>query len=132
MLRNKALEDERIKLADIGNVLSKKKQELQGLENNLLNLKNSKNDYFDCFNPALIANYNSYIIKAENEISALKNQIKAIEVDFLNQKEKVKQAYIKVQTLEKLKEKQLETYKKELLLEEIKITDDIVTSRKRA
>ena len=49
---------------------------------------------------------------------------------FLNQQQKEKQAYIKVKSLENLKEKQKEQYEKELLKEEYKMVDDIVNSRR--
>ena len=45
-------------------------------------------------------------------------------------KEKTKEVYIQVQSLEKLKEKQKEQYDKEVLQEEFKTIDDIVNSRR--
>ena len=41
-----------------------------------------------------------------------------------------KEAYIKVKSLEKLKEKQKEQYDKEVLAQEFKLIDDIVNSKR--
>ena len=46
------------------------------------------------------------------------------------QQQIAKEAYIKVKSLENLKEKQKEQYNKELLQEEIKQIDDIVNSKR--
>ena len=48
----------------------------------------------------------------------------------LKQQELTKEAYIKVKSLEKLKEKQKEQYDKEVLQEEFKLIDDIVNSKR--
>ena len=48
----------------------------------------------------------------------------------LKQQAITKDAYIKVKSLEKLKEKQKEQYDKEVLREEFKLIDDIVNSKR--
>lgn len=131
MLKEKALEDERLKLAQIIETLNKLKEALKDLENKLLSLREDSKKYLgETFNPIIIANYSSYISKIENDILIQTNKIKSVEIDFLNQKDNVKKAYIEVKTLDKLKEKQLERYKKEVLDEEIKFIDDIVCAKR--
>lgn len=131
MLKEKTLEDERLKLAQIAQTLNSLKMALKDLENKLLSLReDSKKHLGETFNPAIIANYSSYILKIENDILIQTNKIKSAETDFLNQKDNVKKAYIEVKTLEKLKEKQLERYNKEALNEEIKFIDDIVCAKR--
>ncbi len=132
MLKEKILEDERLELSKIANFLNGQKELLKKQEDNLLKLKKTNAFNDASFNPVLISNYSSYILKSENDILILKNKIRITECDFIKQKQKVKKAYIELKTLEKLKEKQLQRYQKELLDEEIKITDDIVQSRRRA
>ena len=56
--------------------------------------------------------------------------IEKTKFDLKMQQEKTKDAYIKVKSLEKLKEKQKEQYDKEVLQEEFKMMDDIVNSRR--
>ena len=56
--------------------------------------------------------------------------IKKTKRDLSNQQQVVKQAYIKVKSLENLQDKQKEQYLKEFQQEEIKETDDIVNSRR--
>ena len=64
------------------------------------------------------------------DIQKLKNDIEKTKVIFSKQQQIVKQAYIKVKSLEKLKEKRKEEYNKEVLQEEFKLIDDIVNSRR--
>ena len=56
--------------------------------------------------------------------------IEKTKFDLKIQQEKTKEAYIKVKSLEKLKEKQKEQHNKEVLQEEFKMIDDIVNSRR--
>lgn len=131
MVRNKALEDERIKLASILKVYNNKKEALNDLYSEVETIKTeiNKNLENDCFNPQIISNYNSYLYKLSQDIEALKEVLLKIEQDIKNQQNVLKEAYIKVKSLEKLKEKQKEQYIKEQQYEEIKELDDIVNSR---
>lgn len=132
MLRQKALEDERIRLADIIKFFNIQKEALKELEEKLISLQKEGNFAFENnFNPMLINNYQAYTSKLSSDILNQKEVIKKINFDIEKQKIEVKKAYVKVKILEKLKEKQKEKYNKEVLLEEIKFIDDIMTSRKK-
>lgn len=132
MLRQKALEDERIRLADIIKFFNIQKEALKELEEKLISLQKEGNFAFENnFNPMLINNYQAYTSKISSDILNQKEVIKKINFDIEKQKIEVKKAYVKVKILEKLKEKQKEKYNKEVLLEEIKFIDDIMTSRKK-
>ena len=84
------------------------------------------------FNPDIISNYGAYLNKLSQDIETQKQIIERTRQDLLIQQEFTKQAYIKVKSLENLKQKQKEDYQKELLLEEFKEIDDIVNSRRSA
>ena len=84
-----------------------------------------KND----FHIEIITNFRLYGEKLARKIKNQKEIIKKKELELKIQQKATNQAYIDVKTLEKLKEKQKEKYDKELLQEEFKMIDDIVSSR---
>ena len=133
MIRNKTLEDERIKLSAITNVFNKQNEILQEMFLALENLRKEQEQYLfaDNFNPSLISNYTSFSNKINQEIQTQKLIIEKTKLDLLKQQAITKDAYIKVKSLEKLKEKQKLEYDKELQLEEIKLIDDIVNSKRK-
>ena len=100
----------------------------------LENIEKEASEYIEGnnVNPDIIANYNSFSNKLSNDIKTQELIIERTEQDLLLQQEITKQAYIKVKSLENLKEKQKENYRKELLLEEFKEIDDMTNSRRSA
>ena len=82
------------------------------------------------FDANLIGNYSAYSNKMIQDIKMQENIISKTKIDLLKQQNIVKEAYIKVKSLENLKDKQKERYNKEMLLNEIKEIDDIVNSRR--
>ena len=131
-IRKKALEDARIKLASIVNILNKQNEILKEMELALENIRNDSEQYLfsQTFNPFVISNYSSFSNKIIQDIATQKMIIQKTKLDLKVQQEKTKEAYIQVQSLEKLKEKQIEQYDKEVLQEEFKTIDDIVNSRR--
>lgn len=131
-IRQKALEDARIKLASITNVFNKQNEILKEMELALENIRNDSEKYLfsETFNPFVISNYSSFSNKIIQDIATQKMIIEKTKFDLKIQQEKTKEAYIKVKSLEKLKEKQKEQYNKEVLQEEFKMIDDIVNSRR--
>lgn len=95
-------------------------------------LKNESEKFLSMgnFDANLIANYSAYSNKMIQDIKMQENIISKTKIDLLKQQNVVKEAYIKVKSLENLKEKQKERYDKEVLLNEIKELDDIVNSRR--
>lgn len=134
MLRENALEKERIKLSKIVQKFNETKEQIEKLFLKLNDLKRNSDSYFQNygFNSMMISNYNQYISKINSEILTKKNFLKNIENELLLQQEETKQAYIAVKSLENLKEKKKEQYKKEMYDEEIKILDDIVNAKRTA
>ena len=133
-VRQKTLKDAQIQLASITSVYNTQKDVLAEMLFDLENLEKEASKYLEEneLNPDVIANYNSYSNKLSNDIKTQELIIERTKQDLLLQQEITKQAYIKVKSLENLKEKQKENYQKELLLEEFKEIDDIVNSRQSA
>lgn len=102
------------------------------MQNTLENTKKNSEQYLfaETFNPYIVSNYSSFSNKIVQDIKTQKLIIEKTKNDMLKQQEITKEAYIKVKSLEKLKEKQKEQYNKELLLEEFKLIDDIVNSKR--
>ena len=132
-IRTKALEDARIQLAAITNVFNKQQEILQEMIMALENIKKESEQYLlsDNFNPCLVSNYNLFSNKINQDILTQKQIIEKTKIDLLKQQAITKDAYIKVKSLEKLKENQKAQYDKEVLQEEFKLIDDIVNSKRR-
>lgn len=131
-IRKKALEDSRIALANITNVFNAQNAVLSEMENALENTRRESERQLlaEVFNPNIISNYNSFSNKIIQDITTQKLIIEKTKIDLLKQQALTKDAYIKVKSLEKLKEKQKAQHEKEVQLEEFKLIDDIVNSRR--
>lgn len=131
MIRQKALEDERIRLASMQNILNKQKEVLAQMRECMAQSQNEQQKTIEqSFNISQIINYNSFSAKLSQDIKLQEQIIQKTTLEINMQQEKVKQAYIKVKSLENLKEKQKEQYNKELMMEEYKLIDDIVNARR--
>ena len=131
-VRKKALEDARIALANIMNVLNKQNDVLQEMRQTLdrINNESEKQLFSQTFNPYLISNYSSFSNKIVQDIKTQTLIIEKTKFEMQKLQEVAKEAYIKVKSLEKLKEKQKAQYDKEVLREEFKLMDDIVNSKR--
>ena len=131
-IRKKALEDARIALARITNIFNKQNDVLKEMQTTLENIRNESEQYIfaQTFNPTIVSNYSSFSNKIVQDIATQKLIIEKTKIDMLRQQAVTKDAYIKVKSLEKLKEKQKEQYDKEVLQEEFKLIDDIVNSKR--
>ena len=131
-IRKKALEDARIALARITNIFNKQNDVLKEMQMALENIRNESEQFLfaQTFNPTIVSNYSSFSNKIVQDITAQKLIIEKTKIEMLRQQAITKDAYIKVKSLEKLKEKQKEQYDKEVLQEEFKLIDDIVNSKR--
>ncbi len=132
MVRQKTLVDEQTKLASILNVLNSQIEKQNQLNDELAALKMNSETYLqgEVFDPMTISNYAMYGKKIQDAISLQQELIKKTRKDLNNQQQVVKNAYIKVKSLENLHDRQKEQYLKEFQKEEIKEIDDIVNSRR--
>ncbi len=130
-IRKHTLEDERIKLASIMNVYNKQLDVLEQMKNALLEIKEESEKYLNgVFDANIVANYAAFSSKIAQDIKTQEKIIEKTKQELMLQQQIAKEAYIKVKSLENLKEKQKEQYNKELLQEEIKQIDDIVNSKR--
>ena len=132
IVREKTLEDERIKLASIINDYNREKETLSKIIEQIKEMQENSQKYLDefGFNPQIITNYNAFLQKLSENKIAQEKILERIQLNIQQQQEITKQAYIQVKTLEKLKEKQKEQYDREFLQEEFKLIDDIVNSKR--
>jgi len=131
-VRQKALEDERIRLASIMNIYNKQQDVLDEMNFKLNQLRMESEKYLEYgeFNPNLIASYNAFAHKLIQDIKTQEKIMEKTKLELEHQQEIAKEAYIQVKSLENLKEKQKQQYNQELLQEEFKMVDDIVNSRR--
>lgn len=133
-VKEKLLEDERLKLAHFMSVLNSQKDSLNTMEKTLIRYQSELQELVMSakVDSILMDSYKSYINKFSSNILAQKELIKKTQQELTLQQQKTKNAYVEVKTLEKLKEKQKENYNKAFLQEEIKMIDDIVSSKRLA
>ena len=131
-VRQKALEDERIRLASIMNIYNKQQDVLDEMNFKLNQLRMESEKYLEYgeFNPNLIVSYNAFAHKLIQDIKTQEKIMEKTKLELEHQQEIAKEAYIQVKSLENLKEKQKQQYNQELLQEEFKMVDDIVNSRR--
>lgn len=131
-LAQKALEDERIKLASILKAFNQQKEILSNMQETSFKMQQEIDDYLnqESFQPEMIENYFAFLRRIDSDIETQKRIIERTQLDILKQQLSAKQAYIKVKSLENLKEKEKEKYNKELEQEEFKLMDDIVNSKR--
>ncbi len=130
-IRRHTLEDERIKLASIMNIYNKQLDVLHQMNNALEQTRRESEKYLEGnFDANIIANYSAFSNKIVQDIKTQEKIIEKTKQELELQQKIAKEAYIKVKSLENLKEKQRENYNKELLQEEIKQIDDIVNSKR--
>ena len=134
MVKEKNLEDERLALAKAMNYLNEQKKILAKLNNELTKTEAALENYSieEQMNIVVYESYLNYINKLNKKIVQQMDNIKKAALEVNKQQIKTKEAYIGVKTLEKLKEKQKESYNREVMMEEFKLIDDIVNSRRIA
>lgn len=134
-LKDKILEDERLKLAGIISVLEAQKDILlemnekkQSLELKLNEILNS-----ETLDIQSVEWYKNYIKQVSDDIKMQFEIIKKTQTELEQQQQKVNSAYKDVKVLEKLKEKQYKNFMYEFEQAQTKELDDITLSRyKRA
>ncbi len=130
-LREKHLEDERLKLASIISTLESQKLILK----DMIEKKDQSQKSFDIsvnesnLDIQLINNFKNYIEQLVGDIRTQEEIIKRTEIQLSAQQQEVNEAYKQVKILEKLKEKQYQDYLYEFNQAQIKELDDITTSR---
>ena len=132
-LKEKKLEDERLKLAGIISVLESQKDILlemnekkEYLEAQLENITNSQ-----VLDIQHVVGYKNFLNRTTQDIKMQFEIIKKTQFELEEQQIKVNEAYREVKVLEKLKEKQYKNFLFEYEQTQIKEIDDITISRQR-
>ena len=132
-IKEKKLEDERLKLANIISTLESQKDVF-------LELNEKKDSYSKELNCAIensildiqnVVSYKNYINMLEQDIKTQFEIIKKTQTELEEQQIQVNKAYKEVKILEKLKEKQYKNFLFEYEQNQIKEIDDITSSRQK-
>ena len=132
-IREKKLEDERLKLAEIISKLETQKDILLEMNEKKENLEKELSDLLNnqVLDIQFTVNYTGYIKQLSDDIKTQFEVIKRTQIVLIEQQKKVSEAYREVKILEKLKEKQYKDFLFEYEQSQIKEIDDITSSRQK-
>lgn len=132
-IREKKLEDERLKLAEILSKLETQKDILLEMNEKKENLEKELSDLLNnqVLDIQFTVNYKGYIKQLSDDIKTQFEVIKRTQSELSEQQKKVSEAYREVKILEKLKEKQYKDFLFEYEQNQIKEIDDITSSRQK-
>ena len=132
-LKEKNLEDERLRLAGIISTLESQKDVLlemndkkEYLQTQLETITNSS-----VLDIQTVVGYKNYLIQIDQDIKMQFEIIKKTQFELDEQQQRVNEAYKEVKVLEKLKEKQYKNFLFEFEQTQIKELDDITISRQK-
>ena len=132
-IKEKKLEDERLKLGEIISTLEAQKDVLLELNDKKETLKNQLNSTLEnsILDIQFVLGYKNYIERLEQDIKTQFEIIKKTQIELEEQQIQVSEAYKEVKILEKLKEKQYKNFLFEYEQNQIKELDDITNSRQK-
>lgn len=132
-IREKKLEDERLKLAEIISKLETQKDILLEMNEKKENLEKELSDLLNnqVLDIQFTVNYKGYIKQLSDDIKTQFEVIKRTQSELSEQQKKVSETYREVKILEKLKEKQYKDFLFEYEQSQIKEIDDITSSRQK-
>lgn len=132
-IREKKLEDERLKLAEIISKLETQKDILLEMSEKKENLEKELSDLLNnqVLDIQFTVNYKGYIKQLSDDIKTQFEVIKRTQSELSEQQKKVSEAYREVKILEKLKEKQYKDFLFEYEQSQIKEIDDITSARQK-
>ncbi len=132
-IKEKKLEDERLKLGEIISTLEAQKDVLLELSDKKENLKNRLNATLEnsILDIQFVVGHKNYLERLEQDIKTQFEIIKKTQIQLEEQQIQVNEAYKEVKVLEKLKEKQYKNFLFEYEQNQIKELDDITNSRQK-
>ena len=132
-IREKKLEDERLKLAGIISKLEEQKDILLEMNEKKENLENELNNSLDnrVLDIQTVVGFKNYLLRMSDDIKMQFEIIKRTQIELEEQQIEVSKAYKEVKVLEKLKEKQYKNFIFEYEQSQIKELDDITSSRQK-
>ena len=132
-IKEKKLEDERLKLGEIISTLEAQKDVLLELNDKKETLKNQLNSTLEnsILDIQFVVGHKNYLERLEQDIKTQFEIIKKTQIQLEEQQIQVNEAYKEVKVLEKLKEKQYKNFLFEYEQNQIKELDDITNSRQK-
>ena len=130
-IREKKLDDERLRLAEIQNILNSQidiLNEMQFKRGEIINKIDTLQAQPEMNIPEIVALRN-YLERVQSDIQTQMELIKRTQIRLEEQQKEVENAYKDLKSLENLKEKQEKEHYKNILMLEAKEIDDIAISR---
>ena len=132
-IREKTLEDKRLEMAQVIQLLN---EQLKGLEKLIAKQASYKDELEslsleDDLNVFALANFKNYMVNLQEQITQQEHNIENTKKALRVKQEAVNEALKDVKVLEKLKEKQSQKFYKDIEMKEANEIDDISTARYR-
>lgn len=132
-IREKVLEDKRLEMAQVIQLLNDQQEGLERLIAKQASYKEELESLSleDDLNIFALANFKNYMVNLQEQITQQKHNIDNTKKALRVKQEAVNEALKDVKVLEKLKEKQSQKFYKDIEMKEANEIDDISTSRYR-
>lgn len=132
-IREKTLEDKRLEMAQVIQLLNEQQEGLERLIAKQASYKDELESLSleDDLNVFALANFKNYIVNLQEQITQQEHNIENTKKALRVKQEAVNEALKNVKVLEKLKEKQSQKFYKDIEMKEANEIDDISTARYR-
>lgn len=132
-IREKTLEDKRLEMAQVIQLLNEQQEGLERLIAKQASYKDELESLSleDDLNVFALANFKNYMVNLQEQITQQEHNIENTKKALRVKQETVNEALKNVKVLEKLKEKQSQKFYKDIEMKEANEIDDISTARYR-
>lgn len=132
-IREKTLEDKRLEMAQVIQLLNEQQEGLERLISKQASYKDELESLSleDDLNVFALANFKNYMVNLQEQITQQEHNIENTKKALRVKQEAVNEALKDVKVLEKLKEKQSQKFYKDIEMKEANEIDDISTARYR-
>lgn len=132
-IREKTLEDKRLEMAQVIQLLNEQQEGLEKLIAKQASYKDELESLSleDDLNVFALANFKNYMVNLQEQITQQEHNIENTKKALRVKQEAVNEALKNVKVLEKLKEKQSQKFYKDIEMKEANEIDDISTARYR-
>lgn len=132
-IREKTLEDKRLEMAQVIQLLNEQQEGLERLIAKQASYKDELESLSleDDLNVFALANFKNYMVNLQEQITQQEHNIENTKKALRVKQEAVNEALKNVKVLEKLKEKQSQKFYKDIEMKETNEIDDISTARYR-
>ncbi len=132
-IREKTLEDKRLEMAQVIQLLNEQQEGLERLIAKQASYKDELESLSleDDLNVFALANFKNYMVNLQEQITQQEHNIENTKKALIVKQEAVNEALKDVKVLEKLKEKQSQKFYKDIEMKEANEIDDISTARYR-